>query len=144
MAGLQWCVCRVAAVCHVGSVLFIKQCDHTLHISELKYVPTHGTFPSFLVVDKTAGAYSLQIYDYLSQIQRETNAFLLLVRHNTEGPPFSDWRWRHRTLFFFVGLKNPVNQMLFFKPWVYGYRKWWFFIWCESGILNKKCIHQLK
>ena len=31
-----------------------------------------GTFPSFLEIDKTAGAYSLQIYDYLSQIQRET------------------------------------------------------------------------
>ena len=42
----------------------------------------HGTFPSFLETDKTAGAYSLQIYDNLSQIQRETKAFLLLVRHN--------------------------------------------------------------
>ena len=37
----------------------------TRHISELKYVPTQGTFPSFLEMDKTAGAYSLQIYDYL-------------------------------------------------------------------------------
>ena len=63
---------------------------HTLHISELKYAPTHGTYPSFLEIDKTAGAYSLQIYDNLSQIQRETKAFVLIVRHNTEGPPFSD------------------------------------------------------
>ena len=74
-------------------------------------------FHVFLEIDKTAGAYSVQIYDYLSQIQRETKAFLLIVRHNTEKPPFSDLQWRHRTLFFFVGLKNRVNLVLFFKPW---------------------------
>ena len=64
----------------------------TRHISELKYPPTHGKFPSFLEMDKTAGANSLQIYDYFSQIQPETKAFLLIVRHNTEGPPISDWQ----------------------------------------------------
>ena len=42
----------------------------TRHISELKYAPTYDTFPSFFVMDKTADAYSLQICDYLSQIQR--------------------------------------------------------------------------
>ena len=36
----------------------------TPHISELKYAPTHGTFPSFLEIYKIEGAYSLQIYDY--------------------------------------------------------------------------------
>ena len=56
----------------------------TQNISELKYVPTHGTFPSFWEMDKAAGAYSLQIYDYLSQIQLKTKAFLLMVRHNTK------------------------------------------------------------
>ena len=30
------------------------------------------TLPSFLEIDKTACAYSIQICDYLSQIQRET------------------------------------------------------------------------
>ena len=65
----------------------------------------------------TAGAYSLQIYDSLSQIQRVTKVFLLIVRHNTEGPPISDWQWSHRRLFFFVGLQNPVNLVLFFKTW---------------------------
>ena len=75
----------------------------TRHISELKYALTHGTFPNFLEMDKTAGTYSLQIYDYLSQIQRKTKAFLQIVRHNTEGPPLSDWQWRHRRLFFYVG-----------------------------------------
>ena len=104
-------------VCRVGCVLFIKPWHHTLHISDLKYAPTHGTFPSFLEIDKTAGAYWLQIYDYLSQIQRETYAFLLIVWHNTEGPPFSAWQWRHRTRFFFIGLKYHVNLVLFFKPW---------------------------
>ena len=79
-------------VCRVGCVLFIKPWHHTLHISELKYAPTHGTFPSFLEIDKTAGAYSLQIYNYLSRIQSETKAFLIIVRHNTEGPPFSHWQ----------------------------------------------------
>ena len=103
----------------VGCVLFTKPWHHTLHISELKYPSTHGIFPRFLEIDKTAGAYSLHIYDYLSQIQRETNAFMLIVRHNTEGPTFSDWQWRHRMLFFFVGLKNRVNLVLFFKPWSY-------------------------
>ena len=39
----------------------------TWYISELKYVPTQGTFPSFLEIDKTAGAYSLKINDYLSK-----------------------------------------------------------------------------
>ena len=82
---------KKSEVGRVGCVLFVKPWHHTLHISELKYVPTHGTFLIFLEIAKTAGAYSLQIYDYLSQIQRETNAFLLKVRHNTEGPPFSDW-----------------------------------------------------
>ena len=62
----------------------------TRHISELKYTPSHGTFPSFLEIDETVGAYSLQIYEYLSQIQPETKAFLLIDRHNTEGPPISD------------------------------------------------------
>ena len=66
--------------------------DHTLHISELKYAATHSTFLSFLEIHKAAGAYSLQIYNYLSQIQRKTKAFLLIVRHNTEGQPFSAWQ----------------------------------------------------
>ena len=74
-------------------------------------------FQVFLEIDKTAGAYSLQIYDYLSQIQRETKAFLLIVRHNSEGLPIPHWQWRHPTLFFFVGLKNRVNIVLLFKPW---------------------------
>ena len=65
-------------MCRVGFVLFIKPWQYTLHISELKYAPTHGTLPSFLEIDKTAGAYSLQIYNYLSQIQRETKAFTLI------------------------------------------------------------------
>ena len=84
----------------------------TRHSSELKYAPTHGTFPSFLEMNKTAGAYSLQIYDYLNQIQRETKAFLQIVRHNTDGQPLSDWQWRHRMLFFFVGSQNRVNLVL--------------------------------
>ena len=53
--------------------------------------PTRHT-SEFFGNDKTAGAYSLQICDYLRQIQLETKAFLLIVRHNTEGPPFSDWQ----------------------------------------------------
>ena len=105
-------------VCRVGWILFIQPWHHTLHISEFKYAPTHGTFPSFLEIGKTAGAYSLQIYDYLSQIQCETKAFLLIDRHTTERPPFSHWQWCHRTLFFFVGLKNLVNLVLFFRPWL--------------------------
>ena len=43
--------------------------------------PTHVTFPSFVEMDYNALAFSLQIYDYLCQIQRETKAFLLIVRH---------------------------------------------------------------
>ena len=49
-------------------------------------------FRIFLEMDKTAGAYSLQIYDYLSHIQRERMAFLVIVTHNTEGPPIYDWQ----------------------------------------------------
>ena len=58
----------------------------TEYISELKCAPTHGTFPSSLEMNKTAGDYSLQIYDYY-----KTKSFLLIVRHNTGGPPISDW-----------------------------------------------------
>ena len=65
-----WKFLKNSKVLRVGWVLFIKPWHHTLHIEKLKFAPTHGTFPSFLVIDKTAGAYSLQIYDYLSQIQR--------------------------------------------------------------------------
>ena len=79
-------------MCRVWVRIILLAMAHTLHISELKYAPTHGTFLSFLEMDKIAGGYSVQIYDYLSQIQRETNAFLLIVRHNTEGPPISDWQ----------------------------------------------------
>ena len=103
-------------VYRVVCVLFIKPWQRVNF--RVKYAPTHGTFPSFLEIDKTAGAYSLQIYDYISQIQAFlTKAFLLIVRHNPEWPPFSDWQWLHRTLFFFVGLKKRVNLVLFFKQW---------------------------
>ena len=57
-----------------------------------KYAPTLGAFPSFLEMDKTAGANSPLIYDYLSQLQGETKSFMLIVRHNTEGPPISGWQ----------------------------------------------------
>ena len=60
----------------------------TLHISELKYAPTHGTFPGFLEMDKTTSAYSLQICDYLSKIQRETMAFLLIVETTLKGDQY--------------------------------------------------------
>ena len=61
----------------------------TRYISELKYAPTHDTFPSFfLKIDKTPGAYSLQIYDYLSQTQRETKAFLQIARHTLKDHQF--------------------------------------------------------
>ena len=78
--------------CRVGCVLFILPWHHKLHISELKYALTQGTFPSFLEIAKTAGACSLQIYDHLSQVQRQTKAFRLTIRNNTEGQPFSDWQ----------------------------------------------------
>ena len=109
----------------VGAYYSLNHGTHSRHISELKYAPTHGTFPSFLEIDKTVGAYSLQIYDYLRQItriKRKTKAFRLIVRHNTERPLISDWQWRHRTLFLFVGSQNRVNLVIFFKPWL-GVRK---------------------
>ena len=40
-----------------------------------QYAPTHGTVQSFLEMEKTADAYSLQIYDYLSQIQPRRRHF---------------------------------------------------------------------
>ena len=103
-------------MCRVSVRIIHLTMGPTRHISELKYKPKHGTFPSFLEIDKTAGAYSLHIYAYLSVIQRETKAFLLIVRHNTEGPLISDWQWHNRRLFFFFESQNRVN-LLFFKPW---------------------------
>ena len=100
-------------VCSVDCVLFTKPWHHTLHISELKYATIHAHtahFRVFLEIDKTAGACTLQIYDYLSQVQRETKAFLIIVRDNTEGPPIPDWQWRHRKRFFFIELKNSSSN----------------------------------
>ena len=74
----------------VGAYYSFNHGTHTA-MGENKHPPAHGIFPSFLEMDKTSGAYSLQIYDYLSQIQRETKAFLLIVRHTTEGPQIYDW-----------------------------------------------------
>ena len=105
-------------------------CELRILTSEICSVWCHGlmnnTRPIQLTSEffgkwQTACAYSLQIYDYLSQKQRETQAFLLIVTHNTEGPPFSDWQWRHRMLFFVVGLENCVNLVLFFEPWCLPY-----------------------
>ena len=56
-----------------------------------KYAPTNGSFPFFLEMNKTVRTHS-RFTIILSQIQRETKAFLLIVRHNTEGPPISDWQ----------------------------------------------------
>ena len=74
--------------------------------------PTNGTFPSFLEIKKTVIEYSLQIDDYLSQIQRETKAFRLIdtTLKDHQYLTGSDW------LFFFVGSQNRVNLVLFFKP----------------------------
>ena len=124
---LTQCVVVFNGSCRLTSVQFQKNSEMccvwvrinnltmapTRHISELKYAPTQGTFSSFLEIDKTAGAYSLKIYDYLSQIQRMTKAFLLIVRHNTEELPISDWQWRRRMLFFFVGSQNRVNLVFY-------------------------------
>ena len=57
----------------LGACYSLNHDGTTLHSAELKYAPTQGKFPSFWEIDKTAGAYSLQSYDYLSQIQRKTN-----------------------------------------------------------------------
>ena len=43
-----------------------ETCHVWVRIIHLTMAPTHGTFPSFLEMDKTAGAYSLQIYDYFT------------------------------------------------------------------------------
>ena len=80
-------MCRVCVrayfnseICSVWRQGLMNNTHPTRHISE------------FLEIYKTAGAYSLQIYHYLSQIQRETKSFRLIVKHNTEGPPFPDWQ----------------------------------------------------
>ena len=80
---LRFCA-KNSEMCSVWVLIIHLAIALTPHISELKYAPTHATFPIFLEMDKTAGA-------YLSQIQREMKAFLLIVRHNTERPPISDW-----------------------------------------------------
>ena len=58
------CVGVYCVYCLCGCV---NDGTHTQHISELKYAPTHGTFPSFLEIEKTAGANWLQSYDSRQQ-----------------------------------------------------------------------------
>ena len=98
-------------VYRVGCLLFIKPWHHTLHSSEF-FGHWQNRRCLFTPID-----------DYLSYIQRKTKAFLLIVRHNTEGQPFSDWQWGHRTLIFFVGVNNRVNLVLFFKLYMRWLRR---------------------
>ena len=76
------CLCGAHIVSHNLSNVFPTFNEHTMYVSNHFWGEIY----------KTAGAYSLQIYDYLSQIQVKTNAFRLIVRHNTEGPPIPDWQ----------------------------------------------------
>ena len=71
--------------------------NHGTHTSHFRVkIRTHTRrISEFFEMVKTAGAYSLQIPDHLNQIQRKTKTFRLIVRHNTEGPPITDWQWRH-------------------------------------------------
>ena len=84
-----------------------KMCRLWVSILTLKYAVSgamikwiirtqHGTLPSVLEIDKTAGANSLQIFDYLNQIQRETNSFLIIARHCSDviASSFSSLDWR--------------------------------------------------
>ena len=113
-------------VCRVGCILLIKPWHHTLYVSELKYAPTHGTFPSFLEIDKTASAYSLQIYDYLRQIQTARDEYISANsqtqhrRHNTEDTILND---RHFLTVIASSFSSSdwriesINLVSFFKPW---------------------------
>ena len=89
----------------------------TRHISELKYALTNGTFPILFANGQNRRCLFTRNLRLFKPNIAEAKTFLLIVSHNTEGPPISDWQWRHRMLFFFVGEKNRVNLLLFFKPW---------------------------
>ena len=73
---------------------------------------THGAFPSFLEMEKIAREHSLKIYDYLSQIQREMKAFLLIVRHNTEEAT-NIWLVETASLVPFLCLIAELSKKLF-------------------------------
>ena len=96
------------------------------------YAPTHGIFPSFLQMDKTAGAYSLQ---YSNSLTKEHPSSL--VRHSTKGPPTSNHPkfgscsgtilltpysmvldWRVSRAFFqsiFIGLSCSIPTIVFYS-----------------------------
>ena len=67
--------------------MHIYSFDHGIHTAHFRVkIRAHTRrISEFLEMDKILGAYSIQIYDYLSQIQLDTKAFLLIVRHDTEG-----------------------------------------------------------
>ena len=84
----------------------------------------HGTFLSFLKIDKTAGAYSLQIYDYLSQIQSEiwctpgidtrsvlSENGLKMNPNNTECIIFATPNFNKRTETFQLTIDSMVKHM---------------------------------
>ena len=95
-------------------------------------------------MDITAGGYSLQMYDYLSQIQRETKAFVLIVRDHTEWPKISEWQCRHRTLFLFVLSQNRVNLVLSFEPCTFFVCFFVLFCSCcsHARVFGKTLVHE--
>ena len=102
-------------VCHVGWVLFIKPWHHTLHISELKYAPTDGTFPSFLKFRKP-------------QVPIHSTFTIIYVKYSARRRHFCKYsdttpKGRH----FLTGSdviarsfsSSDCKIVLFFKPWLY-------------------------
>ena len=84
----------------------VKMRTHSRHISEFFWKLTKAQVPIFTP--------DLRLFK--SNTARDEG---ISTNSQTQHwrPPFSDWQWRHRKLFFFVGLKNLVNLVLFFKPW---------------------------
>ena len=85
------CVEKLRNELCVGAYYSFNHGTHTPHFRVKIRTHTRHISDFFFEMDKTADAYSLAIYDYLSQIHSKTKAFLIIVRHNTEGPPISDW-----------------------------------------------------
>ena len=76
---------------YVGAYYSFNHGTHTAHF-RVKIRTRTRHISEFCENGENRRCLLLQIYDYLSQIQRTTKAFLLIVRQNTEGPPISDWQ----------------------------------------------------
>ena len=96
-------------MCRVGAMVKWIIRTHTLHISDFLWNWLNRRW-----------LFTPDLRSFKPNTARDEGQ---IVRHNNDGPPISDWQWRHCMLFFFVRSQNRVNLVLYFKPCLSPYTR---------------------